>query len=271
MLATIGAHAGQHELAVTYLEDQLPRTPPNKLCNIHKRLAYSHFKLGDYDKAEYHTRHVLKESPADVTAKGWLDTTLLAKQTGDYSALDTLFFSEDILLGVTGTLSEFVTFHLDRCDYFGLEASKIAAHSYTEKDADAVADRVRNEGFHRARPRANLFLTAARILIDCQSEDEDKIRRHLSNYCAAMGYASLAERKPIDVAASYYTELFLTAPRWDREVEISLSRYIMLLRSAPIERLRQRPRRVSMSAYGPPCACPTFGSRSWRICSTFPP
>ena len=89
MLATIGAHAGQHELAVTYLEDQLPRTPPNKLCNIHNGLVYSHFKLGDYDKAEYHTRHVLKESPADVTAKGGPDTTFPAKQTGDYSALDT--------------------------------------------------------------------------------------------------------------------------------------------------------------------------------------
>ena len=58
-----------------------------------------------------------------------------------------------------------MTFHLDRCDYFGLEASKIAAHSYTEKDANVVADRVRNEGFHRAWPRANPFLTVARILL----------------------------------------------------------------------------------------------------------
>jgi excisionase family DNA binding protein len=252
MLSTIYAHNGKHQEAIILLERILERTPPSKAANIHKRLSYSYLKLYKYESAEWHTRRALEYSPGDSSASRWLETLIEAKETGQYAAIDALFLSENILLGVSASLSEFMRSHLKNCDYFGLEAPKIVSQSFTERDAEVVAERARNEGFRRPRPRANLFLTAARILIDLQSSREVQIRQYLGNYCSAMAYASLAERKSSDVAASYYTELFVLAPEWDREVEINLSRYIQLLRSAPVEV-------ILSSTPPPPEECLQFG------------
>ncbi|NEQ39163.1 MAG: hypothetical protein F6K40_24075 [Okeania sp. SIO3I5] len=131
------------------------------------------------------------------------------------------------------TLSSFLKFYLENCDYVGVEAAKKQSKIFTLKDVEQLvmyADKVL--GTKRLRERASYYLSAAKVLIDLGSEAEEKQRPrvHLRNFCSVMGDACIAEKQDNDIVRSYYAEAFLIAQKsqWVSQLDSKLSQYIML-------------------------------------------
>ncbi|MCL2931860.1 MAG: hypothetical protein MGG11_06125 [Trichodesmium sp. MAG_R03] len=221
---------GRYPEAKLTLEEILWQTPPTKKPNVLKRIASTQYSDGEYEQAEKTLERVLKQNPGDQIAINRLQDLREAKKTGIYTNLDHLFAQEKIL-DTQVKLEEFLAFHLERCDYSGLVASKIASKEFTEKDVESLKRSAeKGVGIKRPRERASYYLSAAKILIDDLKVklEEIKPRVYLRNFCAAMGDACIAENKDNDVVRSYYAEAFRIAPEWTDQLEVKLLQYIKL-------------------------------------------
>ena len=221
---------GRYPEAESTLEEILRRTPHTKKPNVLKRIASIQYSNREYEQAEKTLERVLKQNPDDQMAINRLQDLREAKKTGIYTNLDHVFAQERIL-DTQVKLEEFLAFHLERCDYSGLEASKIASKEFTEKDVESLKRSAeKGVGIQRPRERASYYLSAAKILIDDLKVklEEIKPRVYLRNFCAAMGDACIAENKDNDVVRSYYAEAFRIAPDWIDQLEVKLLQYIKL-------------------------------------------
>lgn len=153
-----------------------------------------------------------------------------AEKTGVYTEVDALFKAQASVTDAGTNLSDFLAFHLENCDYTGVQASKKQSKDFTEKDVKRlITEAGEGLGTQRPRERANYFLSAAKILIELGNKaEETRPRAYLRNFCAAMGDACIAEQKHQDVARSYYAEAFSIAPNWVTQLNVKLSQYIML-------------------------------------------
>ena len=144
-------------------------------------------------------------------------------------------------VGAATTLSNFLKFHLENCDYTGVEAVKKQSKNFTERDLEQLISDEKGLGIKRPREQASYYLSAAKILIDLGSKAEEKRPRiYLRNFCAAMGDAYIAEKQNNDVVRSYYAEAFLIAPKWVEQLDVKMSQYIMLYYSSPDELLKPK-------------------------------
>ena len=230
VIVNIYSSLGRYNDAILNLEELLKLIPTSQKNNVLKQIAFAQYNLQEYEEAEKTFKRVLEKNPDDQIAINRLQDLREAKKTGVYTNLDYLFAPERIL-DTQVKLEEFLAFHLERCDYSGLEASKIASKEFTEKDVASLDRRAqRGVGIKRPRERASYYLSAAKILIDDLKVklEEIKPRVYLRNFCAAMGDACIAENKDNDVVRSYYAEAFRISPDWTDQLEVKLLQYIKL-------------------------------------------
>ncbi|HEU0301735.1 MAG TPA: hypothetical protein VFR37_19940, partial [Longimicrobium sp.] len=124
--------------------------------------------------------------------------------------------------------SEFLSFQLERCDYFGVDATRMIRRDFSQRDVDDI-DRQIEQHVRRSLPReiARLNLSAARLLVDLGEKESERINRYLLNYCAAMGDAYASEGKHPDVTRAFYAEAFYLASSWEQRLDTTLNKYIM--------------------------------------------
>lgn len=239
-LATAYQRLGKYQKEIDCLQKVLSLTGYEKRSTVLNRIALAQYNLSDYEQSEKTLVRLLRENPRDEIAQTRLEGLREAKQTKIYTRLDALFLSQEGVLEEKNSLSDFLAFHLERCDYAGVEATKIASRQFSEKDVDRLrwaADK--GIGTKRPRERAGYYLSAAKILMDLGAKAEElNPRVYLRNFCAAMGDACIAEKKPKDVTRSYYAEAFFIAPDWIPQLDVKLSQWIMLHYATPEDVLK---------------------------------
>jgi tetratricopeptide (TPR) repeat protein len=240
MLANAYQRVGKYQDEIGVLQQVLNFTGYDKRSTVLKRIALAHFRLGDYQKSKQTLEQAVRQNPRDETVLNLLEALSEGEKTGVYTKLDALFLTQEVMRDTQTTLSGFLAFHVEQCDYSGVEAPKIASKQFNEKDVEKLQRAAeKGLGTERPRERASYYLSAAKILMDLGSKAEElRPRVYLRNFCAAMGDACIAEQKNKDVARSYYAEAFLIAPDWVKQLEIKLSQYIMLYYSPADELLK---------------------------------
>lgn len=228
LLASIYQHANAYDSAIGVLEKILKMTPHDSRAKVMKQIGYCQVKQQQFDRAEETLLEVLKLNPQEATVKKWLDGLRQAKQTGAYASLDETIIVPDLLIDLNPSLSKFLEFYLERCEYQGVAEAKIASRSFSEDDLRKLRGLIEGAGKRRPRVRAQYNLSAGRLLMDLDTENERRFRHYMLDYSADMANASLAEQKHFDVALAYFTEAFAIAPQWHWKLRESLAQVIML-------------------------------------------
>ena len=239
ILINIYQHSQMYGEAIKLLTNVLNSSSDyNKRANILKQIAFSQVKYEEFDKAEKTLLQLLRLTPNDEIAKRWFDGLQQAKQTGYYASLDQIFIVKDVLEDFEKTISKFLEFYLERCEYQGVNEAQIANRNFSEADVKKLRGLIEGAGRKRPGLRAQYNLSAAKLLLDLDSEEEQqKIRLYLQDYAADMGDSCLLEQKHQDVILSYYLEAFTIAPKWHWKLGEKLSRSLMLLYSVPLDQI----------------------------------
>ncbi len=234
IIATFYQHMGRHHDAVLVLQRLLESTPRRDKPSILKRIALSQFKSQEYEATEKTLRQVLSYWPTDVTAQRWLAALQEATASGIYSGADQVITAPDVLAEYASELSAFAAFHLDHCDFQGVDPSKVSGRQFAESDVDRLENFARKLSTRAPRERAGYYLSAAKILSIIQIDDNySRFHDYLRRYFSSMGDGALADKRHPDVARAFYCESFAvsTGPRvWElEEPNIVLARYFFSL------------------------------------------
>jgi tetratricopeptide (TPR) repeat protein len=234
-------HAKAYRDALKLLNDTLKSTPQydlKKRANILTQISVCQVKEEMFDEAEKTLSRLLAINPTNITAKKWLEALQQAKKTGFYARLEEIFIVQDVLNESANNISKFLEFYLDRCEYQGVDEGKIASRNFSEEDLKKLKGLIDGAGRKRPGLRAQHNLSAAKLLLNFESEGEQqKIRFYLQHYAGDMADSCLLEQKPHDVILSYYQEAFAIAPKWDWKLSERLSRSLMLLYSTSSEEI----------------------------------
>jgi|GEM_PF-3528877 len=234
-------HARMYQSSLKLLNDTLKSTPQydlKKRANILTQISVCQVKEEMFDEAEKTLSRLLAINPSNITAKKWIEALHQAKKTGFYARLEEIFIVQDVLNESTTNISKFLEFYLDRCEYQGVNEAKIASRNFSEEDLKKLKGLIEGAGRKRPGLRAQHNLSAAKLLLNFESEGEQqKIRFYLQHYAGDMGDSCLLEQKPQDVILSYYQEAFAIAPKWDWKLSERLSRSLMLLYSTSSEEI----------------------------------
>lgn len=229
-LINVYQHAKMYADAISLLNNRLLSTRElSKRVDLLKQISVCQFRSQNFDESESTILKLLKLSPNDSVAKRWLDGLRQAKKTGFYAPLNEIFMIQEVLTEFATNVSKFLTFYLDRCEYQGVNEAKISTRSFSEEDVRKLRGLIEGAGRKRPGLRAQHNLSAAKILIDLDSEeDQKKVRFFIQDYALDMGDSSLLDQKHQDVVLAYFSEAFLIAPQWHSKLGERLSRAIML-------------------------------------------
>lgn len=236
-LINVYQHAKMYADAINLLNNRLLSTRElSKRVDLLKQISVCQFRSQDFDESEATIKKVLSLSPSDSVAKRWLDGLRQAKKTGFYAPLNEIFMIQEVLTEFATNVSKFLTFYLDRCEYQGVNEAKISTRSFSEEDVRKLKGLIEGAGRKRPGLRAQHNLSAAKILIDLDSEeDQKKVRFFIQDYALDMGDSSLLDQKHQDVVLAYFSEAFLIAPQWHSKLSERLSRATMLFHQKSYE------------------------------------
>jgi len=240
---------GQYDKAIALLRNQLVQVyDKEKKAQILFKIGYNYFKKEDYVKAEDTFLQVAKLDPGNIAARRYVAISLskqeryreakvllnqildtfpdtkaaeLLKAIQEMEAGESRRFEEIITetsqTDFSGELSGFAKFFLDRCDFQGINPSRIKAtgekelKTYAGSEFDARDDIKQLEslakklGTRRPRERAEYYLTAARISLEV-GDDLNQFYKYLCRSFASRGDAAILENKPLDTAREWYCE-----------------------------------------------------------------
>lgn len=232
-LANTYQHAKMYGEELKVLKNILNSTPQydsKKIVNILTQISVCQVKDGKFDEAEKTLASILVITPTNNIAKKWLEALQQAKQTGFYARLEEIFIVQDVLNDSATNISKFLEFYLERCEYQGVNEAKIPNRNFSEEDLKKLRGLIEGAGRKRPGVRAQYNLSAAKLLLNFESEGEQqKIRLYLQDYAGDMGDARLLEQRSQDVILSYYQEAFAITPKWTWKLSEKLSRSLMLL------------------------------------------
>ena len=233
MLANIYQHAKMYGEALKVLKSILNSTSQydsKKRANILTQISVCQAKDGKFDEAERTLSSLLVINPNNATAQKWIEELQQAKKTGFYARLEEIFIVQDVLNDSATNISKFLDFYLERCEYQGVDEAKIPNRNFSEEDFKKLRGLIEGAGRKRPGLRAQYNLSAAKLLLNFESEGEQqKIRLYLQDYAGDMGDSCLLEQKSQDVILSYYQEAFAITPKWTWKLGEKLSRSLMLL------------------------------------------
>lgn len=228
--STILEHAGRWEEALAELRGMLGRCPAgDERVRLVGRIAMALLKTFQPQEAKKLLEAELQRDPQQQPLRAALNQLIQAMETNVYSKVDAIV---QLQYAATSHLSPLLTFHLDRCEYRGVRAEKVAKRTFTEDDIkrldDLVSGRAKGRlGSNFPRERADYNLSAARIMRDLGITD-DRFRSRLRYFAAAMGDACAIEAKGNpDVIRTYYLESVSVKSDWDDLVDVKLRQLVM--------------------------------------------
>lgn len=240
--------AGQHDQSIALLQNNLDRASSNeKKAQILWQIANSYLRKEDYSQAEKKFREVLRLRPdnrsaqrniglclikqerykeaekilneildisPDAKAAELLEAITQAKLTGRSAEVDIVI--ETALSDLSGELSGFTRFFLDRCEFQIVAPERIkkdenclTKYEGSERDAHFDLNRLdefaKQLGTRRPRDRAGCYLSAARIIMERQ-DDHKKFYQYLCRSFASIGDATIVENRLLDTAQEWYCE-----------------------------------------------------------------
>ncbi|MFJ6983121.1 MULTISPECIES: hypothetical protein [unclassified Streptomyces] len=241
--STILEHAGRWQEALTELRGMLDRGPTgDERVRLVGRTAMALLKTFQPQEARKLLESELARDPRQQPLRAALDQLIQAMETNVYSKVDAVL---QLQYAATSHLSPLLTFHLDRCEYRGVRAEKVAKRNFTEDDIkrldDLVSGRVKGRlGSNFPRERADYNLSAARIMRDLGNTD-DRFRSRLRYFAAAMGDACAIEAKGNpDVIRTYYLESVSVKSDWDDLVDVKLRQLVMSFTHSGVQLLDMR-------------------------------
>jgi len=230
--------AGQHDEALSLLHKKLERAnTESKKTQILWQIAIGYFRKQDYFQAEQTFRKVLRAQPDNRTAQRniayclfkqeryeeaqrILDQILLTApdpqaaelleairqaQAGRIIPIDEIIV-ETGFSGISGEISKFSRFHLERCDYKGVRADHIQSQNFDHSDIISLEQLATRSRTIRPRERASYYLSAAKITSLLEDEDPNQFYKYLCRSFASSGDAIVIENRPLDAAREYYCE-----------------------------------------------------------------
>ncbi|MEU9517056.1 hypothetical protein [Streptomyces sp. NPDC048224] len=228
--STILEHAGKWAEALDELRGMLSRGPTgDERVRLVIRTTMALLKTFQPQEAKELLESELRRDPQQQSLRTTLDQLIQAMETNVYSKVDAVL---QLQYAATSQLSPLLTFHLDRCEYRGVRAEKVAKRTFTEDDIkrldDLVSGRAKGRlGSNFPRERADYNLSAARIMRDLGITD-DRFRSRLRYFAAAMGDACAIEAKGNpDVIRTYYLESVSVKSDWDDLVDVKLRQLVM--------------------------------------------
>ncbi|MBD2303298.1 tetratricopeptide repeat protein [Nostoc sp. FACHB-190] len=231
VIANIHQSLGRYKEAILTLQEVLALTPNNSKNNVLKQIAFAYYNLQEYEESEKIFKRVLQQNPSDETARSRLELLDFLRENNqiDMQSEWNAWFAQEAVSDAQFKLGDFLNFHLEQCNYEGIEAEKKQSKLFTERDVEKltlVADK--KLSIKRPDERAKYYLSAAKIQIHHlgSEPDETQPREYLRNFCAAMGDACILNNKDNDVAQGYYAEAFRVAPDWIDQLEVKLLQYI---------------------------------------------
>ncbi|MEH0548384.1 hypothetical protein QA802_36580 [Streptomyces sp. B21-105] len=242
--STILEHAGRWEEALAELRVMLGRGPAagDERVRLVGRIAMALLKTFQPQEARKLLEAELQRDPQQLPLRAALDQLIQAMETNVYSKVDAVV---QLQYAATSHLSPLLTFHLDRCEYRGVRAEKVAKRTFTEDDIKRLDDLVSGRAKGRLnsnfpRERADYNLSAARIMRDLGSTD-DRFRSRLRYFAAAMGDACAIEAKGNpDVIRTYYLESVSVKSDWDDLVDVKLRQLVMSFTHSGVQLLDMR-------------------------------
>jgi tetratricopeptide (TPR) repeat protein len=238
----IAAHAGKTDEAIDRIRAMLSRSNANKAATA--RLLYNlaavYARERRFDMAVKELEKCLRVAPEDERAQRMLDVVRSAQFTDVYGEVDQLIKESFASIRSQEEFGPVLALDLDRCDYDFVDVEKKTTRQFSLEDVEALEKRSEKaRGEHRARERANARLSAARILLDLNSDDKERLRSNLRGYCAAMGDALAAENKPSEIIRTYYQEALSIKPEEDPDLlKANLRQLVMTFYAKPGELLK---------------------------------
>lgn len=226
-LVTLLQHTGQHDEAIRILERLVRRATGKARSDLLRRIAFSHFKAGNYDHAERVLRDLLKAVPGDRTAERWLMGLEEARRSGSYDEAAQIFGGFGGLAEEGLELSPLARDAIAACPFEGVDPARLQSGAVTAKDVDRLEQLAKELGTRRPRDRAAYYLSAAAIL-KRQNPDEEttRIYDYLRRYFASMGDAAWIAKLPADTVRAYYTESLALVSEPFHEAWRTLVRYL---------------------------------------------
>lgn len=228
--STVLEHYGKWEEALAELRGMLERRPSGEeRIRLIRRIELALLKTFRAEEARDLLKEELRRDPSQSGLQAELDRLADAIARGTVSKIEGLLQRQYTW---TTDVSPLLTFHLDRCEYRGVRAERVARKNFTEDDIkrldDLVSGRAKGRlGTSYPRERADYNLSAARIMRDWGRTDED-FRRWLRFFAAAMGDACALEAKGnADVIRTYYLEAVSVNTKWDDLADVKLRQLVM--------------------------------------------
>ena len=203
-------------------ENQFHRVQKLRPQNItvQRNLAFCLSKQERYDEAEKILNRIQDASPNAKTAE-LLEAIERARRTGEFTLNeDTIIEVETVLSYLSGELSDFAQFFLDRCAFDGVSPDRVSEEKYTGSEKDfwydigRLEDVAKQLGTRRPRDRSSYYLSAARIYLDLEG-NHNLFYRYLCRSFASRGDAAVSENKHLDTVREWYCEA-LTAYDGDK-------------------------------------------------------
>ncbi|WP_406859544.1 tetratricopeptide repeat protein [Streptomyces sp. HUAS MG47] len=190
-----------------------------------KRLIVLYRRLGDAEQAKGAAQRLLQHGPRNPEFISIAEEIAHADRTGVWDTFDGIVATSDWQPERAVSLSSIVQMHLDRCEYAGVSAVRIQEGSLSELDVQELVKLIERLGPSRPADRAAYNLSAACILRDLDQTADDRFRRSLRGFGAAMGDLCTVERKPPDVTRAYYTEA-VSLGGWDDMGELKVKQFV---------------------------------------------
>lgn len=187
---------------------------------VQRNLAFCLSKQNRYDEAKQ-ILNKIQSTSSDAKTTGLLEAIERAQRTGKFALdEDTIIEIETVLSYLSGELSDFAQFFLDRCAFDGVSPDRVSEEKYTGSEKDfrydigRLEDVAKQLGTRRPRDRSSYYLSAARIYFDLEG-NHNLFYRYLCRSFASRGDAAVSENKHLDTVREWYCEA-LTAYDGDK-------------------------------------------------------
>jgi len=170
-----------------------------------KRLAICYFGIGNYNIAEEQITKVLKIRPKDTVTNKLRQALDIAKAKGSEEEIESIFKEAEIST-LTGGLSKYIYYTLEKCEYTGLTVSEVSEGNFNKKTLTKLKDYIKSIKAGRPRERAEAFLTQAKIEQIIDSENTKEINSSLAKYCTSIATSWANDNRHVDSLRYYILE-----------------------------------------------------------------
>lgn len=190
--------------AISFLLKIKPKTSSEKV-KVEKRLSICYFQIKDYASSEVNLRKVLAKVPDDHLIKQQLELLEKIKSDGLSEEIESIF-NEAELYSLSGGLSLYMLFELNRCEYYGVPSSEASKETFSRRTLNELKKLIDALKDGRPKERAELYLSEAKVQRTINSEDEKSIKSSLAKFCTSVSLSWSSDNRNNDTFRFFILE-----------------------------------------------------------------